>query len=229
MRSALVVEDHPDTRVWLGTLIEEAFPGIELEFASTFGQGMEAIGRGGFNLALVDISLPDGSGIDLVAELNERAPETYVVVTTIYDDDRHLFASLRAGAKGYLLKDQQPEKVVVQLRGIAHGEPPLSPGVARRILRYFSSDTVLPVEREAAREATGSEPRQDCAPLSNREVEVLRLLSRGYNRGDIATALAISPNTAAGYIKAIYRKLNVSGRAEATLEAVRLGLVDGTR
>lgn len=216
MNTALVVEDHDHMRDWLAGVAADAFPGIEVTTAGTFSQARRRLAEQGFALALIDISLPDGSGVDLIEPLcaDVRA-ETYPVVTTIYDDDQHLFSALEGGAKGYLLKDQPRRRLVEQLQGIVRGEPPISPSVARRILRFFNqrSATVNP----------------DAPQLTCREREVLDLLSRGFNRNDIAQALEISPHTAAGHVKAIYRKLNVSGRAEATLEAVQLGILDSSR
>lgn len=216
MNTALVVEDHDHMREWLAKVASEAFPGTDVTTADTLGQARRHLSGQGFALALVDISLPDGSGVDLIGELcADTRVETYPVVTTIYDDDQHLFSALEAGAKGYLLKDQPRKRLVEQLQGIVRGEPPISPSVARRILRYFN--------RRPAPE------RPDAPQLTDREREVLDLLSRGFNRNDIAQALEISPHTAAGHVKAIYRKLNVSGRAEATLEAVQLGIIDSGR
>lgn len=212
MKTALIVEDHDEPRAWLVGLVEQAFPGVTVTEAATLAQARQRINQRSFDLALVDISLPDGSGTALVAELQQQQGSTYAVMATIFDDDRHLFDALQAGAQGYVLKDQPRERLIAQLQGIARGQPPLSPGIARRILRYFQNQAP----------ADGPE-------LTERETEVLNLLARGFNRNDIAKALEITANTAAGYIKAIYRKLDVSGRAEATLEAVRLGLIDPKR
>lgn len=216
MNSALVVEDHDQMREWLSKVASEAFPGAVVSTAATLAEARALVEAQSFGLALVDISLPDGSGVSLIGELSARpACDTYSVVTTIYDDDHHLFTALEAGAQGYLLKDQPRKRLVEQLQGIVKGEPPISPSVARRILRYFNR---RPTPETA-----------DVPQLTEREREVLDLLSRGFNRNDIAQALGISPHTAAGHVKAIYRKLNVSGRAEATLEAVQLGIIDSGR
>jgi DNA-binding NarL/FixJ family response regulator len=220
MDSLLVIEDDPRIREWLAALGEEAFPGIRSQATATLEGGRQALAAEPPALALVDLSLPDGSGADLIAEAGEG--ETLFVVATIHDDDRHLFEALQAGASGYLVKDQPRERLVEQLRGITQGEPPLSPGIARRLLRFFGESP----QSEPANDRTAP-ARGDTAALSPREVEVLGLIARGYNRKDIARALSITPNTAAGYIKAVYRKLEVSGRAEATLRAVERGLVGG--
>ena len=143
--------------------------------------------------------------------MRRRAPDTYIVMATIFDDDEHLFMALRAGADGYLLKDQPRERLMEQLNGILRGEPPLSPSIARRMMRHF-------------RQAKDVSLQSDL--LSQREEEVLSLLARGFTRTDISSALGIAASTVATYTKTIYRKLGVSGRAEAALEAVRLGLVN---
>lgn len=217
MNNTLVVDGHEQMRVWLGDVAGEAFPGGAVFCAGTLSQARQLLQQEQFDLVLVDISLPDGSGIDLITELTAADSDIYPVVTTIHDDDRHLFAALEAGAKGYLLKEQPKEQLVSQLAGILRGEPPLSPSIARRILRSFT------------RGRGSRNPSHTAVLLTEREQEVLHLLAHGYTRNNIAEALDISPNTAAGYIKSIYRKLNVSGRAEAALEAVRMGLVDSAK
>lgn len=217
METILVVEDHEQMRAWLCEVAEKAFPDADVVAFSTLAQARRSLESRRFSLALVDIGLPDGNGIDLIRELALQVePECYPVVTTIYDDDQHLFAALEAGAKGYLLKDQPRERLCAQLQGIGRGEPPLSPSVARRILRYFQP-------------ATNARPGGDGpseTQLTQRETDVLRLLARGLKRQEIADRLGITANTVAGYVKTIYRKLNISGRSEATLQAVRMGLVD---
>lgn len=210
MKTAIIVEDHGDTREWLAALLGDAFPGIEVAVESTVAGGLQALSERACGLALLDISLPDGNGVTLVEWLRRHAPDTYIVMATIFDDDDHLFTALRAGAHGYLLKDQPRERLIEQLGGILRGEPPLSPSIARRMMRHF---------RQTTKPETGEDP------LTEREREVLGLLARGFTRTDIATALGIAANTVATYTKSIYRKLGVSGRAEAALEAVRLGVV----
>lgn len=214
MLSALVVEDHDETREWLCELVAEAFPDTEVRHAATLGRARRVLEDGQPELAVIDLSLPDGSGVELIRSLSQTSPQTYSVVATIFDDDRHLFAALQAGAQGYLLKEQPRPRLLAQLQGIMNGNPPLSPTVARRILRYFQGQPP---------------PRVTDKTLSDREKEVLTLVSKGLSRSDISRLLGITPNTAAGYIKTIYRKLNVSSRAEAVLEAVRMGLVSTRR
>ncbi|MBZ2188721.1 response regulator transcription factor [Alcanivorax sp. JB21] len=209
MQNVLIVEDHEETRQWLAGIVKDAFASPGIHEAGTLEQARALLQHNPVALALVDLSLPDGSGMQLLQHLQECSPETYLVVTTIFDDDRHLFDALQAGANGYLLKDQPRQVMIDSLAGIATGKPPLSPAISRRILRHFQQAPTRTVEN----------------PLSEREVEVLMLLAKGMGRSDIAELLNVSVNTAASHIKSIYRKLNVSGRAEATLEAVNMGIV----
>ena len=179
---------------------------------STMSAARKELEQTRFNLAIVDLNLPDGSGIELLKELNQKNADTYCVVATIYDDDDHLFSALQAGAQGYLLKEQPKVELLKRLQGIINGEPPLSPAIARRVLRHFNQQT--------PNTNTGT-----ISNLSDRETEVLTLLAKGLNRTEIAKLLGITNNTTSGYIKSIYQKLGVSSRAEATLEASRMGLV----
>jgi len=211
MQTVLILEDHGDTRKWLTELVEQAFDGISVTAVSTLDAARNKVHENRYNLAIIDVNLPDGSGIELVGEISAMAPDTYCVIATIFDDDDHLFAALQAGAQGYLLKEQPKEQLLQRLQGILNGEPPLSPAIARRVLRYF-------------RKQMSASPD---IGLSERETEVLTLIAKGMNRTDIARLLGISSNTAAGYVKTIYQKLNISSRAEATLEASRRGLVGG--
>lgn len=187
----------------------EALDGIAVLEAETIGEAKVILEGNIVNLALLDINLPDGSGIDLARDITATSNDTYIVMTTIFDDDKHLFAALQAGAKGYLLKEQPRTQLIQHIQGILKGEPPLSPSIARRILTYFQD---APVQKS-----------DSC--LSKREEEVLTLAAKGYKTKEISKMLEISLNTTAGYLKSIYKKLNISSRAEATLEATKLGLV----
>lgn len=209
MHTVLLVEDNKETREILVGILQDAFESVGITQASTLRQARARLERQSFNLALVDISLPDGSGIDLVAQISRTMSQVYVVIMTIFDDDRHLFAALQAGAHGYLLKERPKHELVSHLQGIIKGQPPLSPAVARRILQHFHLQT-RPVSRHA---------------LTGRESEVLILLAKGLTCKELASMLSISPHTTADHVKNIYRKLNINTRAEASLEAARLGLV----
>lgn len=187
-----------------------AFADAQCRFAAGVAEALELIERAPFDLALVDLGLGDGSGIEVIARLTVVQPGCIAVVASIYDDDDNLFRALQAGARGYLLKDHPRDWLARQLRGIADGHPPLSPAIARRLLRHFRDDTA---------KADGD------ADLSPREREVLGRLAKGIRIADIAAELAISRHTVGDHVKNIYRKLNITSRAEAALRAKRLGLV----
>ncbi|HEY8361074.1 MAG TPA: response regulator transcription factor [Ramlibacter sp.] len=217
MKNALIVEDLPDIRDWLLEVARTAFPAVSAVATGRRDEALVLIAREPFDLALVDLGLPDGSGIDVVRALHRMQPQAMSIVVTIYDDDDHLFPALQAGAFGYLLKEQATEVLVRQVLRITNGEPPLSPSIARRVLSYFGqpSDTAV---------AAAAQPVAD-TPLTERETEVLRRVAKGYTLPEIAAQLELSRHTIADYVRQIYRKLDISSRAEATLEAARRGLV----
>ena len=208
MRNGLIVEDLPEARAWLTTALGDAFPGIQIATAASLADARRALTISLPEIALIDIGLPDGSGIELIDELNLKHRGVMSIVTRIFDDDTHLFSALGAGASGYLLKDQSRDELTGMLKRIVDGQPPLSPAIARRLLSFFN-------------------PREDATPvhLTAREKEVLGLIAKGFSTPKVADLLGISNNTAAGYVKSIYAKLNISSRAEAAMEASRRGLV----
>lgn len=225
MHSILILEDFADTRVWLCEVLNEAFSNIKITEAATLHQARKILATQNFDLALIDLNLPDGSGIDIIEEISTKTPTTYCVVATIFDDDQHLFSALQAGAQGYLLKEQPKQQFIKNLRGLLHGEPPLSPSIARKILRHFqSAGGKHAIEAMPTKVLT---PTKSCgsAQLSGREEEILTLVAKGYKRNEIGPMLEISPHTVATHLKTIYSKLNVTSRAEATMEALRMGLV----
>jgi DNA-binding NarL/FixJ family response regulator len=211
--TALVIDDLDHCRDWLARALVCAFPDIEVTFADSVATGMVAL-KSPPPLVLCDLGLPDGSGMQLIEHLQRHQPDCYVVVTTVFDDDAHLFPALRAGAQGYLLKDATVAAIADLLRGIVDGQPPLSPSIARRVLKHFQSPPLAPAT-----------PTPDTV-LTARERDVLKLIAKGLTVIDCAAALELTRHTVAGYVKDIYRKLQINSRAEATLEATRRGLVD---
>jgi DNA-binding NarL/FixJ family response regulator len=212
----LVVEDNQNVRDWLVECALGAFEGAVVSTAKNFQEARHAVEhRGGvaFDLALIDIGLPDGDGVNLIERLGARIPQCLCVVTTIYDDDAHLFRAIQAGADGYLLKYHETERLIELLRRIHDGEPPLSPSIARRVLCALQSRPHQPTDDRHAF-------------LTPRENDVLALLGRGFQLSQVAIHLAITHNTAASHVKSIYRKLNITNRAEAALAAVGRGLVE---
>jgi len=212
MNQILLLEDLPEIRTWLKALVLQVFPGAQVSEASRVHDALGLVSAIPFQLALVDLGLPDGSGVDVVTALRESQPEAQSVVVTIHDDDEHLFPALQAGAFGYILKEQPRQLIAEQLQRIGSGEPPLSPSIARRVIAYFAAQ---------------EKPQADLMPhvqLTERESEVLLRVAKGFTLPEIGVQLSLSRHTIADYVKQIYRKLNVSSRAEAALEAQRLGL-----
>jgi DNA-binding NarL/FixJ family response regulator len=215
MTNILLLEDLPEIRAWLRSLVLQVFPGAQVSEASRVHDALELVSAVKFDLALVDLGLPDGSGVDVVTKLRDQQPEAQSVVVTIHDDDEHLFPALQAGAFGYILKEQARELITEQLQRISQGEPPLSPSIARRVMAYFT---------EKSKPAQAQNNLLPNVSLTERESEVLLRVAKGYTLPEIGVQLGLSRHTIADYVKQIYRKLNVSSRAEAALEAQRLGL-----
>ena len=214
MPRILLLEDIPEASAWLKQQIAQVFPDAVFHETARVHEALTLIEKVQFEFALIDLGLPDGSGVDVVAGLRGLQPEAQSVVVTIHDDDDHLFPALQAGAFGYLLKDQAASVLVDQFRRMSQGEPPLSPAIARRVMAHFAS-------RSSQRERPKNMPQ---VVLTDRENEVLLRVAKGFTLPEIAVQLNLSRHTISDYVKQIYRKLNVSSRAEAALEAQRLGL-----
>ena len=219
----LIVDDHAGARAWLERAARAAFSNCQIATAADVAGAMLAFAQAPENLpdlALIDLGLPDGNGTDLVRALKARAPNAIAVVATMFDDDAHLFPALRAGAQGYVLKDETESELVRLLVGISNGQPPLSASIARRVLMHFAAiaPPFAPAAPVAPAEITGEH-------LTDRESDTLKLIAKGFNVPKIAELLGISKHTVAGYVRDVYRKLSVSSRAEATMAAAQRGLV----
>lgn len=217
MKQILLLEDLPEIRAWLKTLALQVFPGAQINESARIHDALELVNAVRFDVAMIDLGLPDGSGVEVVQALREKQPDAQSVVVTIHDDDDHLFPALQAGAFGYLLKEQSREQLSEQLHRISQGEPPLSPSIARRVIQYFTAQARL----------QPAHPIDTVTPhvqLTERENEVLLRVAKGFTLPEIGQQLNLSRHTIGDYVKQIYRKLNVSSRAEAALEAQRLGL-----
>lgn len=207
---ALVVEDLDEPRQWLAEILPQVLPSLRrVDAAATLAEARECMRNHSYGLALVDWGLPDGNSENLIRELVAARPGALVIVATIHDDDAHVFPALRAGASGYILKSQPRQVVAEQLRRIDSGELALSPSIALRVLKHFHAGVQPPTGKT----------------LTEREIEVLRLIAKGYKVSEAGQLLGISAHTVTTYIRDIYRKLGISTRAEATLEAARRGLV----
>lgn len=210
MQSILIVEDLEETRNWLAGIVRAAFGACAVQEASCVRTGMAQLAAQTFDLALIDLGLPDGSGLKIVRELRGQQPEAFSVVTTVMGDDTSIIKALAAGATGYLLKESSTEVLIRQLTLLAEGIPPLSPSVARRIMGHFR--------------LTGPVAAGDDVHLTEREREVLFLIGRGLSNREVAVMLKLSEGTIGSYIKGIYRKLGICSRAEAAWCAARFGL-----
>jgi DNA-binding NarL/FixJ family response regulator len=208
MREILILEDMPDTQKWLFESCRLAYPNANVSVAGSLAAARDLILSRKPDLALVDLHLPDGKGNSFIPALLERHPTCICVIVTIYADEDHLLPSLRAGAKGYILKDQSKVRIAEMLSQAVAGELPLSPSIATLILDQFT-------------EFAAQEP----SPLTNRESQVLALVASGSSTPKVASQLKISRYTAEDHLKQIYRKLNISSRAEAALAARKLKLV----
>jgi DNA-binding NarL/FixJ family response regulator len=199
----LLVDDHPLTRSALaGLLVQHGF-----DVAGEASDGEEAIecaGRLQPDLILLDLSMPGLDGLSALPRLREAAPHCEVVVLTASGTEENLLSAIRAGAAGYLLKSEPPERIVEFLRGVAQGEAALSGAVARQLL-----DQV----REGAPRSTV--PDSVAKTLSARELEVLLLLDRHLSTDEIAARLFISEHTVRSHVKSLLAKLGVSSRREA--------------
>ena len=241
----LILEDNPVARSFLCKVVRESFSdelqiieAADLETArrevARHGHGVD----GGIKLLLVDLELPDGNGMELLAELSGSS--SLKIVSTLYSDDDHLFPALQCGADGYLLKEDRFEVLVEELQRIVRGQPPLSPAIARRLLSHFrpgSSGESGPMGLNSgfgsfsASSFSSSRPvaldpiQAESIRLSPRENEVLTYLSKGFTIKEIANLMGIKWYTVNDHIKSIYKKLNVSSRAEAAVLASKQGLV----
>ena len=239
----LILEDNPVARSFLCRVVRESFSDAQqiteagdLESArrqiQIAGGPTGLHGTDPFKLILVDLELPDGNGLELLKELGQY-PATKIV-TTLYSDDDHLFPALQHGADGYLLKEDRFEVLVEELQKIVRGQPPLSPAIARRLLTHFrdgggegaAPDTGLSgVGTPRAARPVAIEKPLDHERLTPRETEVLTYLSKGFTIKEIASLMGIKWFTVNDHIKSIYKKLNVSSRAEAAVLASKQGLV----
>lgn len=210
IHSILIVEDSPDTLAWLKGLCAEVYLDAEVFTAISVESGVQAIESREYDLCLMDLGLPDGSGLELIELLRSRSSDSYIVVATIYDDDKSLFTALQSGANGYILKDDERDSVATYLRGVLQKDAPFSARTLNRIVQHFHDQ---------------GDERRAISDLTKRETDVLCLIAKGYSVGDTSEMLGISKHTVKGYVKDIYSKLGISSRAEATAVAIKLQLI----
>lgn len=210
-----VVEDDPAFARAIAQALAAA-PDLQLAaMAGNRAEGLALLARAPADVLLVDLGLPDGSGIDVIRAAQERWPRCDVVVSTAFGDEQHVLAAVQAGASGYLLKDTPAERVVEEIRSVRNGESPISPLIARRVLQLLRQ----PAEKQEP------EPEPGPALLSAREAEVLRLVAMGFTYEEVAQRLRISRHTVLTFVRRIYAKLEVNSKMEAVNEARRKGLL----
>lgn len=213
LRTALI-EDEAAFRGALASAVMQA-EGFELVgTAADLPDGLQLLRRVRPELLLVDLQLPSGSGLRLIEAATAELPGTEVVVVTTLGDEDSVLAALAAGAVGYLLKQGQAHRLVEQLQSLREGGAPLSPVLARQLLRRLTPAVVpAPVPENAE------------VSLSEREAQILEAVARGYRYDEIAGQLSISLNTVATHVKRCYRKLQAHSKTQALAQARRLGLI----
>jgi len=199
-----IVEDDNEIRQTMSLIIDGS-KGFSCKFAFPDGESaMASICNLPIDVVLMDIDLPGKSGIEVTRNLKQKCPNIDFIMLTVQSDDDSIFESLCAGASGYLLKDTNPAELLVHIKEVVDGGSPMSSQVARRIISSFRI-----IEN----------------PLSERETEVLKKLSKGMNYKDVAEDLFLSPHTIKTHIKNIYSKLHVNNRAEAIYKAIKQKLI----
>jgi DNA-binding NarL/FixJ family response regulator len=210
-----IVEDNDLTRQSLVRRISEA---AEFKVTTAAGSCREiraALEVSRHEVLLVDLGLPDGDGLDIIRDTARRWPAVLIMVITVFGDEVRVVAAIKAGAAGYLLKDDPAVSIGAALQQLLAGGSPISPAIARHLIRHFRGDTEAPVAQSAVR-------------LTAREMDVLSLAAKGFSYGEIAALLTLTPSTVSSYTKNIYEKLAVSSRSEAVYEATRMGLISRT-
>ncbi len=184
--------------------------------ASNKREAQALVDREQFDVLMIDLGLPDGSGIEVIRSVSARKPDVDIMVVTVFGDEQHVVAAIEAGATGYILKDSTPADVISCIRLLRAGGSPVSPVVARSVLRAIRNRMNTTPTRQV---------NPDDNPLSVRETEILQLLAKGMSFNEIGQILGISPHTVTAHIKKIYRKLAVHSRGEAVYEASQMGLL----
>jgi DNA-binding NarL/FixJ family response regulator len=219
MSRVLIVEDDAAFRERYGAILSKD-PDFEVVASvGTAGEGLAMLDLRKPDVLLVDLGLPDFSGIEVIRHANQTLPNCECMVVTVFGDEEHVLASIEAGASGYLLKDASEESFLSGIRELMAGGSPISPIIARRLLKRFQPEMPTATAAAADSEATSD------VNLSEREREILMLASKGYNYPEMGKLMGISPHTVTSHVKKIYRKLAVHSRGEAVFEANRMGLI----
>ena len=212
----LLADDHAVVRKGIREFLEEDG---EIAVVAEASDGAEAVRLAGEHrpaVAVLDIQMPGVNGIEATRRIKAAYPEVRVLILTAYDEDPYIFALLQAGADGYVLKNSEPEALVRGVKDVAAGGKVLSPDVAAKVVKHLTSGKPAAAQEQVE-------------PLSEREIEVLRLAGRGLTNKEIGGALGLSDRTVQGHLANVYGKLGVASRTEAVTTAVRRGwlVLDG--
>lgn len=209
-----IVEDDADTRARIGQSVR-ADADLKLigEYRNA-GEAMSGLAQQPPDVLLVDLGLPDMPGLELIRIASKQYPDCEILVFTAFGDETHVLAALEAGARGYLLKGNLVHDIGLDIRDIKAGGSPLSPLIARHLLRRLEP----PKPKDAA-------ALEDIEQLSPREREILDAISRGFTYGETAKLMGIGVATVHTHLKRVYRKLSVSSKTEAIFEANKMGLL----
>jgi DNA-binding NarL/FixJ family response regulator len=214
--SVALVEDDRATRERLAYSVRAQ---SSLRLVAEYGSGAEALAglaSRAPDVLLVDLGLPDMSGLELIRFAAARYPECDILVISIFGDEANVLAALEAGARGYLLKGSLQHDIAFDIRDIRNGGSPLSPVIARQMLKRLRMPGREPLPRSSGGDET---------TLTPREGEILNAISRGFSYAETAQMLGLSVGTVHSFLKRIYRKLAVHSKTEAVFEASRLGLI----
>jgi DNA-binding NarL/FixJ family response regulator len=206
VRIALVEDDGRFRNAFIAAITDSSDLLLHSQAAS-LAEGLALLDQPAADVLLVDLGLPDGSGIDLIKATRDRWPTCDIMVISVFGDEAHVLRSIESGAVGYLLKDSEPAHIVEQVRSLRAGGSPISPLIARQVLMRL---------RPVSAPTDG--------PLSSREQEVLNYIVKGFSFDEIARLVQVSRTTVLTYVRRIYAKLQVNSKTEAVYEARKLGL-----
>ncbi len=215
----LIADDHPLVRRSLEMVLDEE-AGIDLVGQASDGaEAVKLAGEALPDVVLMDIRMPKINGIEAARQMKDIAPSAKIIILTISDEEEDLFEAIRAGASGYLLKDIPLDEVAEAVRSVHGGQSLINPSMAGKLLSEFATLARRDAEDEPAKHAPAPK-------LTDREMEVLRLVARGMNNRDIAKELFISENTVKNHVRNILEKLQIHSRMEAVMIAVREKLIE---
>jgi DNA-binding NarL/FixJ family response regulator len=228
----VLVEDDAEVAAACVHAVSEA-PDMTLAWvAGTRAQALQGLDGPPADVLLADLGLPDGSGIDVIRAARERWPDCAIMVNTTFGDELHVIGAIEAGANGYLLKDSTAETMLRDIRILHLGGSPISPRIARQMLIRFRQDGAAaapPLARAELAAVPARAPDNAAAPvtLSNREQQVLELITKGFTYDEIARLMQVSRHTVMTFVRRIYAKLQVKSKVEAIYEARLHGLLAG--